>query len=492
MRKHYLTYKILIVLFVSITAFAHAQNTTEKLDSIKNETQLLFDIPSDDSLKLYTIHNISLEGNNKTKATVIWRELPYRRGDQLAGNKIYTVLEDGRENLRNLSLFNFVHVSSSLDDSCEKCINVRIRFIEQWYIWPFPIFEVADRNFNTWWKKKDLSRLNYGVLFEHKNFLGLNQKLKLLLRFGHDQKYELSYYNPFLNRAQTLGFGIRAGANMNHETAYKTDDNNEELYYEDENKYVKKSYYFGIEFTYRKDIYNTHVFSARYIMNRFADSLVILNPNYSIDQKTSINYTQLFYMFRSDHRNYKHYPLKGWYFDIRLTKDGLPGLEDLDLLNAISTYRRYWQLDQRWHFATGFTGKVSTKGFQPYFAQQGLGYGRDFVRGYELYVIDGQDFALAKTNLKFSLIQPRVHRFGFIPNEKFNTIHFAFYINCYLDAGYVWDNELHQQNELDEELLLGGGIGLDLVTYYDKVLRFEYSVNKLGEGGIFIHFLAPI
>jgi len=32
------------------------------------------------------------------------------------------------------------------------------------------------------------------------------------------------------------------------------------------------------------------------------------------------------------------------------------------------------------------------------------------------------------------------------------------------------------------------GIGFDLVTYYDKVLRLEYTVNHFGQGGFFVHF----
>ena len=40
--------------------------------------------------------------------------------------------------------------------------------------------------------------------------------------------------------------------------------------------------------------------------------------------------------------------------------------------------------------------------------------------------------------------------------------------------------------------VFGTGIGIDFVTYYDKVIRFEYGVNDMGETGLFIHFVAPI
>jgi hypothetical protein len=34
----------------------------------------------------------------------------------------------------------------------------------------------------------------------------------------------------------------------------------------------------------------------------------------------------------------------------------------------------------------------------------------------------------------------------------------------------------------------GYGVGLDLITYYDFVMRMEYSINKMKQSGFFIHF----
>jgi hypothetical protein len=40
-------------------------------------------------------------------------------------------------------------------------------------------------------------------------------------------------------------------------------------------------------------------------------------------------------------------------------------------------------------------------------------------------------------------------------------------------------------------LLWGRGFSIDYVTYYDKMLRIEFSVNELGEKGVFLHFSNP-
>ena len=43
--------------------------------------------------------------------------------------------------------------------------------------------------------------------------------------------------------------------------------------------------------------------------------------------------------------------------------------------------------------------------------------------------------------------------------------------------GYIRDNQNKASNPIQSKLLWGKGISLDYVTYYDKLLRIEYSVN---------------
>lgn len=157
-----------------------------------------------------------------------------------------------------------------------------------------------------------------------------------------------------------------------------------------------------------------------------------------------------------------------------------------------STFRKYWQLAKRWYFASLITAKFSSDKFIPYFIQEGLGYGRKFVRGYEYYVVDGQQYGLMRSNIKFAIIPTRVFNLKFIPTEKFSKIHLAMYLNAFFDSGYVQDLRNTYHNNLPNHFLYGYGLGLDLVTYYDVVIRFEVSTNKMHETGFFMHFMAPI
>ena len=68
------------------------------------------------------------------------------------------------------------------------------------------------------------------------------------------------------------------------------------------------------------------------------------------------------------------------------------------------------------------------------------------------------------------------------------------YVSLFYDVGYVMESErlaFEQRNNLSNSILIGRGLSLDFITYYDKILRIEFSVNKLGEKGIFLHFSNP-
>jgi hypothetical protein len=108
-----------------------------------------------DSLR---IERIIISGNQRTIDEVILRELMVKTGDLIPAMVLEELLAASRRNLLNTSLFNFVKIHT-LDRGNDR-MWVYINLTERWYIWPAPIFEIADRNFNSWWKARDWSRLN--------------------------------------------------------------------------------------------------------------------------------------------------------------------------------------------------------------------------------------------------------------------------------------------------------------------------------------------
>jgi len=466
---------------MSVCSVASNVNAREKYS--QKETSIK------DSSNNFIINKIILSGNKITKQQIIYRELLFHENDTIGKSKLKEILEQSRKNLLNTSLFNFVTIDTSSVSNDR--INVKIDVIERWYIWPMPYFKLNDRNFNVWWQTKDLEKVDYGLDFVWDNFRGRKESLVLMLRLGYDQTYGISYKVPYINKSKTLGLGFSGGFSGNHEIPFK-DSTNKQVFFKDKENYIQQNIFGTFNLTYRRNIFNTHIFQINYNNFDFADTILKLNPNFS--NQNHVQFFTFYYLFRSDHRDIAAYPLKGYYIELQMNKYGFGLLknENTNIASGYTSLRKYWTLSNRWYFAGSMNAKISTNTYQPYFLERGLGFGNDFVRSYEYYVVDGQDFALLKSNLKFQLVPTKVKEIKFIPWKKFSMLYYSIYLNLIADAGYVDDKNPPVGNKLSNTFLFGTGIGLDFVTYYDKVYRFEYTINRMGESGFFIHFVAPI
>jgi outer membrane protein assembly factor BamA len=445
---------------------------------------------------LLVVGEISFKGNKITRDHIIARELLFAEGDTLPEQEFRQQLEQSRRNLLNTSLFNFVTTDINYQAGSPGLVHVKFNFTERWYIWPWPVIEFADRNFNTWWEEnRSLSRMSYGVIMKWGNFRGRREQLDITAKFGYNNSYGIDYTIPYLNKKKKLGLGIGAAYGRTHEVPVVNMDD-KLVYYKDEDKHIMNEVSSYVSLIFRNRIHNTHTFSLEYKLMDFDDTLVVINPSFTPDGSTRLQYLSLVYHYKSDHRDDKPYPLMGYYFDVALVKRGFGMLENggMDVFYVHSTFRRFWKFSRRWFFASGLNAKFSNENKQPFYMDRAIGWGRDIVRGYEYYVVNGQSFGIWKNNLKFALLPRKEFDIGFIKNEKIGKAHFAIYLNAFLDMGFA-DNIYHDKslnNELENTLLVGYGAGLDFVSYYDLVLRVEYSFNRMNEHGIFLHFMAPI
>jgi len=443
-----------------------------------------------DTVKMVYINQIYLKGNKITHSKIVYRELTIKAGDSLCLRDFDKALIKSKENLQNTSLFNFVEVRNVKVDGGDKIYaNVHIDLTERWYIWPMPVFELAERNPNAWWESKDLSKLNYGMFFTWENFRGRREALKIIAQGGYDEKLGFYYDIPFINRKQTLGIILAAGLTRNHEVTYQTIDNRP-VRYRDE-KYARHQYYASMALNIRKNIHTSHTFVFGYNNHQYSEIVFELNPEFDPNQQNEFNYFSFSYIFKDDHRDNKNYALNGYFIEAEIEKQGL-GINkysNVDVLSLTSSLRRYWDLGNNWYFGSGFTGRIASTGQNPYFLNTGLGYHREFVRGYEHYVIDGENFALIKTDLKYAVFQNQISNFKVLPS-KFAKIHWSVYLSLFADAAYSTTELPQLTNTLQNSTLYGYGAGLNIVTYYDMVFRFEYSINKRNESGLFVSFMS--
>ena len=451
---------------------------------------------SDTSSGIVTVGRIELSGNRKTKGSIIYRELLFAQGDRFSPGEFSNRINQSRLNLLNTSLFNFVSIDTlpGYDSAVPFSMNVRITVLERWYLWPIPILQITDRNLNSWLQSWDFTRINYGLDLKWYNFTGRMDEFDANIQLGKNHNFSLAYQNPYIDKHKHLGMGFEAGYANNREIGYVTQDDKLQFAFVPEGLFSEK--YVALNSTYRFNIFTIHQLVVGLHAFSFSDSLLALNPGFSYSGVNEPVFLNLYYKLKIDHRDIKYYPLKGWYADLELNKSGLGFMfeKPVDIAWAKTTTRYYFPIAARWFGGLSFIGKISTAAWQPYFLIKGLGYNRDYVRGYEYNVIDGKHYGLVRTNIKFALVPEQTYSIAFIPAPKFGLIHYAIYLTAFADAGYVWQPQWIGQNnnKMPNALLAGTGLGIDFVTYYDKVVRIEYAVNKSGKSGIFIHFIAGI
>ena len=90
-----------------------------------------------------------------------------------------------------------------------------------------------------------------------------------------------------------------------------------------------------------------------------------------------------------------------------------------------------------------------------------------------------------KTTFLREVVNTNIH----IPSgkiKKLNNIPLRIYAKIYGNAGYVYSPD-PQTNFLNNRMLYSAGIGFDVITLYDFIVRFEWSFNQLGQNDLYLH-----
>lgn len=434
----------------------------------------------------FGVSGILVEGNRQTKEQIILRELTFQEGDTLTSDELYERIERSRENLLNLGLFNTADLLPTYLGPNEVFITITVN--ERWYWWPKPVLHFADPNFNTWWLTKDLSRLNFGVDLYRFNLRGRNETLKATVQLGYSKEFGLTYRIPFVDRQQRWGVQVSGAYGEQDEITIGT-VNNKRIFLKTPTENIISNWRVGGKLTLRRSHDIRHSWGISWTDASVRDTVVARNPEYLMNGQDRTEYLSLGYTFTFDQRDSRAFPLSGSYARLILDRNGI-GPEQPDVTSLRATVQRSWKRGSRWSFGAGLNGKVSQGSEDHYYLQEGLGY-EEYLRGYEYYILDGQHYFLGKANVLFALVKPRSYRVEPIPFEAFRTLYLAVYLNAFTDQGYVWDHKYGSENFLVNHWQQSYGLGLDIVTSYDQVLRMEVAVNGLSETGFYLHFTQP-
>lgn len=458
---------------------------------IGQDTTLLLNLKNDSAL-IIRINKISVSGNDKTRENIILREITIKEGEVYPIEDLGKKIAESKINLLKLPLFNYVTIEISHDENGQAEIDVFVE--ERWFLWPQIAIINNERNFNTWWQQRDLTKLDYRFYLKKYNVLGLNHILNTGISLGFTREYLFGYQNMALDKKQKHLTGFLLSYSWNKYVFFRTFNNKQETFSGEDKENLHEKY-LRLDYSYRPGVYAQHNIRFFFREILISDSLLAANPGFLAGETKKNTFLELQYSFNLDKRDSRSYPLKGFLLNYSITKSGLSAksFQSPDLLYSRANYRLYYQLAKRFFAAHSITAKFAFKKNEPYFFNKSLGF-HDYLRGFEYYVIDCHDYYLSKNLIKFELLPQTVTLLDFIPIKKFKKIHYAFYLNTFFDIGYGYKrfNPGLLQNNLTNRVLFSGGIGLDLVSYYDKVFRLEYSINNLKDKGFFIHFLSPI
>jgi len=479
---------------VTVKTDADKDEIIEKAkDSLKN--QILF------------LEKIEIRGNKKTKRRIITREIDLQTNISYPFKELKELIKLDENKIFNTGLFNSVSAEFEFINENDNHIKIVFFVEERWYIWPSVIFKLADRNFSDWLFNQNAAtdRFEYGFKFDQFNVRGLNERLSAMAQFGFKRRFYFGYNIPYLNKDQTFGMGM----NFSYSELDQIDYTN----VEDKRLFIDADSIFGDDndrqiisntlssslfFNYRESYYNTHTLRLSYHRTTIIDEILQFNEDYlGKGEDLKQEYFGLTYIFRRDFRDRNNYPLKGFLIEGRMSKIGLGIFNDINQGSARALLAYYKPLKYNFNIASSFTGYTSFPRFQPYNNMQGLGFSNNLLKGYELYVIQGQHYAMNKIELKKRLFSIEANLGKLMPLKQFRKIPIAAYFKLFFDQGYVQNNLPESSNSsvsplLSNRYIYSYGAGLDIVTYYDAVLRLEYSINALNEAGFFINVKSGI
>jgi hypothetical protein len=432
----------------------------------------------------YTIGGITIIGNKKTKDHIILREIPFKKGETYTLQVLVKKFEDARKQLYNTALFHTVLVAADHFDGNTVFVNIEVK--ERWYLFPLPFFKPVDRNINQWVveQKASMDRVNYGIRVEYNNATGRNDKFRLWLVNGYTRQFSASYEKPYFDKQMKWGFSTGFGFGKNREVNYNTIDD-KQVFIKDNNHYIRSFAGVNAQVSYRRAIKTKHIFGVAYNVEDVSDTIVSLNPNYFKRGHSRIRVPAVYYNLNYFDLDYNPYPTRGYALQLALSKSGFDKVTNLWQMHVKALGS--WHLSPLSFFSVAAYAGVKLPFHQPYFNSRFLGYNDVFLQGYEYYVIDGVAGGYLKATLarKFLDLSMKLPG-GKKKNKEPERIPFKLYGKIYGNTGYV-HNPQPGENLLSNKMLYTGGLGIDIVTFYDITFKFEWTFNQLGQNGLFLH-----
>ena len=397
------------------------------------------------------VKDIFIIGNKQTRPEVILREMQIKEGQVFQDS----LLIRSKQRLENLWLFNRVEL---LPYSNSDSVSIIVSVTERWYLFPYPIFYIVDRDWN---------KITYGFGFAHLNFRGWNEKLQASIHFGNRPGIKFVYENPWVG--ENLHLYTRAYFRTFRMDNYKYD--------------FPEYHTLGV------------IHLGKYWNRDFSTILILSRDQIRVDQenvrymesgkKQDVNYgIRLINTF--DYRDLYAYPSKGWFLRLGIYKMGL-FLPGIDYTQYLFDFRKYFSFKK--FILAGRIYTLQSYGNAPVYDQVFLGF-EERIRGHFNETYNGRYAMVMGLALRHPLIPLRYfsYKSRWLPEFFTKDLKFGLNAGIFIESGQVWNKH---KNFSFRNQITGYGMGLHFLLPYIEVLRFDYAFNEQGRGEFIVEALMP-
>jgi len=419
--------------------------------------------PIADKAEAFVVDSIEIRGNFVTKDFVILRELSFAKGDTVSKKE----LAFNRERIFSLGIFNrveFFPAKVKNPNTGKPFLNVVVILVEEsWRIYPLPLFNIENNN----WDK-----ISYGVGLLWKNFRGRNETLSFTALFGYDPEFAVSYFNPMIFDLRTIS--------LNTTVFYsKIENKSPKVAKEIGEVFSYEKYYLELGLGKRLNNYNLFYFAGgfQYIEQPFSTLEKFTASGGKIDRTPF-----LILRYTLDTRDLKQFSESGSYADLIFKHNGF-GLKDVSYNLFTIDLRRYQPLENRLFSRWRLYASHDFGRRVPFYSRPLFGL-KEIIRGHSFDWREGDNALKFSFELNYPLIREWNLRLNLPPlPEKLTSARIGVYLTSFFDSGVTFDNgEKLTRKKFDS----GFGFGMEILILPYNAVRLEYAFNEKGEGEILV------
>jgi outer membrane protein assembly factor BamA len=410
------------------------------------QTQKLSPLAEDTTLSPI-VAKIVIEGNRRTKTRVILHEMRTQVGDTID----VETLQADQKRILNLGLFNRVEIDPVPEP---EGIVIVVSVTERLYLFPYPIFFINER---------DWGKISFGAGVVHSNFRGRNEQLMISGWAGYNPAFQVYYTNPWLFGPSHLLTSVVFSAQRVRNRSFLLLDRTVD------EKRIGGSWGIGRRF----GLFTYLSLNFSYSELKFDPPV----PGQTLDPSGRDRLPSLGLLFLYDARDLFEYPRSGIMVKLWAVRTGFNS-EYIHYLRYGADLRGYKKIYRGLSLGARAMTDLSHDNI-PIYDRVFLGYTHR-VRGHFNRQVEGENVALASTELRFPILPWRYFSLNDVPafGPYLQNMKFGMSGGIFVDYGRAWFQNNTRPRFADG--LTGFGAGLHIHLPYVYLLRLEWAFDEDG------------